>query len=209
MARPLTAAEIRRLAWSLSREDATALAHDWGLVARPSQRPPAGPWFVWMLRAGRGFGKTRTGAGWVHARAMAGDGRREMLLVSKTPADARDDMIEGPGGILRNTPPSERPRYEPSKRRLVWPTGATARVRSGADPDGIRGFSGDTAWCDELAAWRYADESWATLMLGMREASVSEPRVLVTTTPKPLALLRRIEAMSGTVVVTGSTWENR
>lgn len=191
-------ADVRR--WMLA---------EWRVWARRKQLPPPGVWFTWLLLAGRGFGKTRTGTHWIHERAMAGDERREMMLISKTPADVRDDMIEGPGGILRNVHACERPEYLPSVRRLVWPTGATARLRSGADPDGVRGFSGDTAWCDELAAWKYPRETWDNLMLGLREARIEEPQVLVTTTPKPIAVLREIAAKPGTVVVHGTTHENR
>jgi phage terminase large subunit-like protein len=124
---------------------------------------------------------------------MAGDAERRIALVSKTPGDARDDMIEGLGGILKNAPPDERPEYEPSKRRLTWPTGAWATIYSGAHPEQVRGFSGDTAWLDELAAWQYPKETWDNLVLGMREAKVSSPKLLVTTTPRPIPLIRKLK----------------
>jgi len=118
-------------------------------------------------------------------------------------------MIEGPGGLLKNTPRSERPEYEPSKRRLTWPNGSWATIYSDGEPEQLRGFSGDTAWLDEFAKYRYPQAVWDNLQFGMREASVDMPRVLITTTPRPLALLRQIEAEPGSVVVTGSSYENR
>lgn len=118
-------------------------------------------------------------------------------------------MIEGPGGLLRNTAPSERPLYEPSKRRLTWPNGSWATIYSGDEPDQLRGFSGDTAWLDEMAKYRYAQESWDNLQFGMREASGDQPRRLITTTPRPLAVLKAIEALKSTVTVRGSSYENR
>ena len=93
----------------LTETEAAAIEHDWRFWARPKQLPPDGDWLTWIVRAGRGFGKTRTGAGWVHERAMARP--RWCALIAKTPADARDYMIEGPGGILLNAPPSEKPLY--------------------------------------------------------------------------------------------------
>ena len=111
--------------------------YDWkGFWARPKQLPPPGDWATWVLRAGRGFGKSRTGAGWVHERAMAYP-NRWIALVARTPADARDYMIEGPGGLLRNTHPRERPLYEVSKRRLTWPNGSWATIYSDEEPDQV------------------------------------------------------------------------
>ena len=143
----------REAFWSgMAVEDKAALEWTWRFWARPEQMAPEGDWLIWLILSGRGFGKTRTGAQWVHGEAMAGDSNRHIALISQTPGDARDDMIEGLGGILKNVPPWEAPLYEPSKRRLTWPTGAFATVYSGAHPEQIRGFSGDRAWGDELAA---------------------------------------------------------
>jgi phage terminase large subunit-like protein len=192
---------------SLSDKDLQALRWDWRFWARPKQLPPAGDWSVCVFRAGRATGKTRSGSGWVHERAL--QQRRWIALVARTPADARDYMIEGPGGILRNTAPRQRPNYEPSKRRLTWPNGSWATIFSNEEPDQLRGFSGDTAWIDELCKFTNATESWDNLMFGMREASNDRPRTLITTTPRPLAILKRIEAAPGTVVITGTSYENR
>jgi phage terminase large subunit-like protein len=134
--------------------------------------------------------------------------RRWTALVARTPADARDYMIEGPGGILRNAPPGERPNFEPSKRRLTWPNGSWATIFSDDEPDQCRGFSGDTAWLDEFAKFQNPQESWNNLAFGMREASSDQPRRLITTTPRPIPVLIQIERMPTTVVVTGSSYEN-
>lgn len=131
-----------------------------------------------------------------------------MALVARTPADARDYMVEGPSGLLQ-APEASRPLYEPSKRRLTWPNGSWATIYSDEEPDQLRGFSGDTAWLDELAKFKHARETWDNLQFGMREASSDRPRRLITTTPRPLRLLRDIEALPGAVTVIGSSYENR
>jgi phage terminase large subunit-like protein len=135
--------------------------------------------------------------------------RRWIALVARAPADARDYMIEGPGGILRNSPPQECPLYEPSKRRLTWPNGSWATIYSDEEPDQCRGFSGDTAWLDEFAKFQNPTETWTNLAFGMRESSNDQPRRLITTTPRPIPILTQIEAMPTTVVVTGSSYENK
>jgi phage terminase large subunit-like protein len=180
---------------------------DWEFWAHPKQLAPSGDWAVWVLKAGRGFGKTRAGAGWVHSRAM--EQRRWIALVARTQADARDYMIEGPGGLLHNTPPAERPHFEPSKRRLTWPNGSSATVYSDDEPDQIRGFSGDTAWLDEFAKFKHPLEVWQTLEFAMRERSNDRPRTSITTTPRPLQILKDIARRSDCVVVEGSSYENK
>lgn len=192
----------------LSEERARHLLYDWRFWARPKQLPPPGEWSTWVVRAGRGFGKTRAGSGWFHERAMQAPGRW-MAMIARTPADAREYQIEGPGGVLRNTPPDERPLYEPSKRRLTWPNGSWATIYSDEEPDQLRGFSGDTAWLDEFAKFKHAQETWDNLQFGMREASNDHPRTLITTTPRPIPQLKAIEQLPGTVVVRGSSYENR
>jgi len=183
------------------------LARDWRCWARPKQLPPPGDWSIWLLLAGRGGGKTRAGAGWVNERAMAAP--RNIALVARTPADARDYMIEGPGGLLANAAPSERPDYEPSKRRVTWPNGSRAIVYSDGEPEQTRGFGGDTAWLDEFCKWHYGAQVFDNLQFGMREASNDKPRVCITTTPRPSPVLRRIMALPGTVTVKWPSYDNR
>lgn len=204
----LSEEEQRTALDGLTDSQCQELLWDWRFWARPKQLAPAGDWSLWIIRAGRGFGKTRSGSGWVHERAMAYAGRW-IALVARTPADARDYMVEGPGGLLRNTPPSERPSFEPSKRRLTWPNGSWATIYSDEEPDQLRGFSGDTAWLDEFAKFKNAREGWDNLQFGMRESSTDRPRRLITTTPRPMALLKELEARATTVVVTGTSHENK
>lgn len=157
---------------------------------------------------GRGFGKTRAGGAFVHERAMEHPGRW-IAVIGKTPSDVRDYQIEGPSGILRNAPPEECPTYHPSKRRLVWPNGSWGTIYSSEEPEQTRGFSGDTAWLDEFAKWTNPLEVWRNLQFGMREASDDKPRICISTTPRPLPILREIEQSNKTVVVRGSSYENR
>src|SRR5712664_824297 len=172
--------------------------------ARANQLPPDGDWRVWLLLAGRGFGKTRTGAELIRARAMALAARR-LALVAPTAGDARDIMVEGESGILAISPPWDRPRYEPSKRRLTWPNGAVATLYSADEPERLRGPQHDAAWCDELGAWRYP-EAWDILMFGMRLGA--DPRTVVTT-PRPAKLIRDLVRDPICVVTRGSSYENR
>lgn len=186
-------------------------ADNWRDVARPEQLAPGWEWFVWLLLAGRGFGKTRTGVQWLHEQGMAGDERRWMAIVGRTPADVRDVILNGPGGLLTNAPKHEMPEYSPSRRRVTWPTGAYATIYSGANPEQLRGFSGDRALLDELAAFDLPQETWDMLMFGMREAKISDPQVVVTTTPKPIPLLKELLKKEGewVAVTRGSSYDNR
>src|SRR6516162_7888876 len=183
------------------------LARRWKYWAREEQLPPPGEWRTWLLLAGRGFGKTRTGAEYIHDRVNR-HGHRRIALVAATAADARDVMVEGESGLLAVGHETERPVYEPSKRRLTWPNGAIATTFSADEPERLRGPQHDLAWCDELGAWRYP-EAWDMLMFGLRLGQ--HPRVVVTTTPRPTRLIRDLLTReSHDVVVTrGSTYENR
>lgn len=188
----------------LTEEEAKALLYDWKFWARPKQLAPEGNWRTWLILAGRGWGKTRTGAEWVRGLVESGKAKR-IALVAPTAADARDVMVEGESGILAIAPPWNRPVYEPSKRRLTWPNGAIATTYSADEPDRLRGPQHDAAWADELAAWRYPD-AWDMLMFGLRLGK--DPRVIVTTTPKPVKVIRDLVEDPTTVVTRGSTYEN-
>lgn len=190
---------------TLSDEEALALCYDWPFWARPNQLAPAGDWQTWLLLAGRGFGKTRTGAeqvrSWVESQCYS-----RIALVAPTAADARDVMVEGESGILAISPPTWRPLYEPSKRRITWPNGAIATTYSADEPDRLRGPQHDGAWADELAAWRYPD-AWDMLQFGLRLGDA--PRVVVTTTPRPVPILRELLQDKASAVTRGSTYDNR
>jgi phage terminase large subunit-like protein len=180
----------------------------WRSKARPEQLAPEGDWWNgWLLMAGRGFGKTRTGAEWVKEHVEAGTAGR-VALIAPTAGDARDVMVEGPAGILAVSSPWCRPEYEPSKRRLTWPNGATASTFSSEEADRLRGPQHDLAWADEIAAMAEPSAVWDMLMFGLRIGA--HPRWLATTTPKPVKLLRELLAREGrdVVVTRGSTFAN-
>ena len=161
---------------------------------------------MWLLLSGRGFGKTRVGAEWVIHRAKHGP-YFPIALVGQTKADVRDTMIEvGESSVLKISPPWFKPEYEPSKRRLTWPNGMIATVFSGDEPDQLRGPQHGSAWVDELAKFQYPKESWDNLILGLRLGD--KPQAVVTTTPRPIPIIKELVADSSTHVTVGSTYEN-
>ncbi len=177
----------------------------WNERANKRQLAPDGSWAIWLLMAGRGFGKTRAGAEWVRERITM-SGSRRIALVAPTPDDVRNVMVEGVSGLIQVFPPWSRPVYEPSKRKLTWPNGAVAFGFSSHEPDRLRGPQFDTAWCDELASWKRTRETWDNLQFGLRLGA--DPRCAVTTTPKPIRLLRELKDREDVLVMTGSTYEN-
>lgn len=186
----------------------------WRINAHDHQREPHGDWTTWLIIGGRGAGKTRAGAEWVRAAVAGGSNdntasrsRRSIALVAETYADAREVMIEGPSGIRAVATDADRPAYEASRRRLVWPSGAVAYAFSAEDPDGIRGYQFDAAWSDELCKWRYPEKTWSNLQLALRLGD--KPRQIATTTPRPMALLKRLIAAKTSAVTRASTYENR
>lgn len=189
----------------LTPEQRERLRYTWEVVARPEQIAPIGDWRTWVAMAGRGFGKTRCGAEWVRSQVER-DKAVRVALVAPTAADARDVMVEGESGILAISPPWNRPTYEPSKRRVTWKNGAMATMYSADEPDRLRGPQHDALWADELAAWRYPD-AWDMAMFGLRLGD--DPRSVVTTTPRPVRILRDILKQPTTVVTRGSTYDNK
>lgn len=196
----------------LSARELVLLAHDWqGLVARPDQRLPGnvnprtkdGTWTFWFVQAGRGFGKTRVGAEtcrtWSKTNAYVN-------LIGATADDARDIMIEGESGIMRCCPTWERPRYYPSKRKLVWPNGSVSLIFTADEPDRLRGKQHMKIWADEMASWQYAD-AWTQAEFGLRLGD--NPQAVITTTPRPTKLIKEIIADPETLVTRGTTYANR
>ena len=181
-----------------------AMVNAWPVWARADQLPPRGPWRTWLILAGRGWGKSRTGAEFVRAEVKSGRAGR-IALVARTAADVRDVIVEGESGILAISPKGERPTWQPSRRRLTWPNGAQATTYSAEEPDQLRGPQHDLAWTDELAAWRYPD-AWDQLRFGLRLGD--HPRVCVTTTPRPTKIIRDLMASPDTVVTRGRTRDN-
>ncbi len=183
-----------------------ALEYLWSFWARPNQLAPATDWFVWLLLSGRGFGKTRTGAEWIIHRAKHGP-FFPIALVGQTKADVRDTMIEvGESSLLKSSPPWFMPEYEPSKRRVTWPNGMIATVFSGDEPDQLRGPQHGSAWVDELAKFKYPVETFDNLVLGLRLGD--RPQAVVTTTPRPIPVIKQLVADSSTHATVGSTYDN-
>lgn len=195
----------RRLIEAMNREERNSFAYVWEYMARPEQLPPPGDWRVWMIMAGRGFGKTRAGAEWVRMIADANPDAR-IALVSASLAEARAVMVEGESGLLAICRPGHKPVFEPSLHRIRFQNGAQAQLFSAAEPEALRGPQHSHAWCDEIGKWPLASERatrcWDNLMLGMRLSD--HPRIAVTTTPRAVPLVKRLAAQaaaSGEVVI--------
>ena len=183
--------------------------------ARDDQLPPPGDWTTWLMLGGRGAGKTRAGAEWVKALALKripiGDAPGRIALVGETLGDVRAIMVEGVSGILavhHQELAQDRPRWVGMRRQLVWEkTGFIAQAFSSEDPESLRGPQFSAAWCDELAKWKHAEATWDMLQFGLRLGD--RPRQMVTTTPRPIPLLKRILGDPGTVVTRATTFDNR
>jgi len=199
--------EERKLALArLSKRQRRALRTHWDLWANPGQMPPAGDWHRWLIMAGRGFGKTRAGAEWVRAIAEA-DPEARIALVASNLAEARAVMVEGESGVLAIAPWNKRPRFEPSKRLVTWKTGAQAMLYSAGEPESLRGPQHSHAWCDEIAKWGgHAEAAWDNLMLGLRLGD--DPRAVATTTPRAVAIVRRLVADDEVRISRGTTFDN-
>lgn len=178
----------------------------WQHRARPAQLPPPGDWTLWLVMAGRGFGKTRMGAEWVRGIAEA-DGTARIALIGASLHDARSVMVEGESGLLAIAPAWTRPLWQPSLRQLRWPNGAVATLFGAADVDALRGPQHSHVWGDEIAKWHGGVEVWDNAMMGLRLGR--SPRALATTTPRPVPLLRKLLAQEGVVVTHGRTQDNR
>lgn len=192
---------VRSLDWPSARE----LLRRWSLYAHPGQFRPTGDWRVWLIRAGRGFGKTRAGAEWVCEIARTVPGAR-IALVGASIEDATKVMVAGPSGLLSVALPEQNPRSTRSGTVVEFAGGATAHLYSAEAPEKLRGPEHHAAWCDELAKWRYGDAAWDNLMLGLRLGA--RPRCLVTTTPRPNALMRKVMALPGLAETGGATQDN-
>lgn len=177
----------------------------WYGFENDGQREPPGAWRIWLIRAGRGFGKTRAGSEWVSQIARDWPEAR-IALVGATQADAMRVMIEGPSGLIAVARRGEEPAWVAGRRELRFVSGAVATLYSAEAGEELRGPEHHFAWCDELAKWRRGEAAWDNLMLGMRLGE--RPRVLVTTTPRPNAVMRKVMAAPGTVETRGRTRDN-
>jgi phage terminase large subunit-like protein len=192
--RSLTEAQLDELQWS------------WRFWARPNQLPPGGDWLTWLILAGRGFGKTRTGAEWVRQEVSAKRASR-IALVAETQKDLEEVMVFGDSGIASVFPPHQKPSIVKKPIRVEFYTGAIAFGYNATEPDQLRGPQFDAAWADELAKWAYARETWDMLQFGLRLGD--KPRQVVTTTPRPIGVLKEIMADQHTIITRGSTFDNR
>lgn len=199
--------ELDLLVEHMAEADAFVFDSDWESWVRDGQAPPDEGWRHWVLLAGRGFGKTRAGAEYVSAFARANPGAA-IALVGATVEEARAVMVEGPSGLLAVARADERARMRwlPSLRRLVFASGAEARLYSASNPESLRGPEHHLAWCDELAKWRRGEATWDNLRLGLRMGEA--PRAIVTTTPRRGPLLKRLLADPATVRGGGASRAN-
>ncbi len=192
---------MRGLTWGQRRE----LLERWHGWAQEGQCEPPGDWRIWMIRAGRGFGKTRAGAEWISECARTMPGAR-IALVAANEIDGRRVMIEGASGLLAVARGHESPDWRDGVRELHFGNGAIATLYSAAAPENLRGPEHHVAWCDELAKWHRGATAWDNLVLGMRMGD--RPRILITTTPRPTALMRTIRALPGFAETVGGTHQN-
>lgn len=197
----------RRIIWAMPPAELLKLDADFESWAHDNQLPPNGEgWRVWLMMAGRGFGKTRAGSEWIYGLASGKPGAR-IALVGATIHEARNVMVEGVSGLLRVAKlRGTRLTWEPSLGRLRWPNGSEAQLFSGENPDGLRGPEHDFAWADELAKWAQPEEAWSNLQMGLRRGP--RARALITTTPRSMELLTRLQADEWTVTTGGRTNEN-
>lgn len=202
-------------AWarSLSPQETYDLTYSWRLQARGDQLLPGTPgssneradWMFWLLLAGRGFGKTKTGA--ETCREWALNPKERILIIGPTNDDVKSVMINGPSGLLSCYPPTERPAFEPSNHLIHFPSGAVGITRSGEEPERLRGPQFTKFWLDEPAACKYPQEVWDQIQFGFRLAG-SNLRGVITGTPKPIALIRTLVADPDTVITRGSSDDN-
>lgn len=205
----LSAAELSAIKAGLTAEEKAVLSYRWPAWARPNQIIPPGEWDGWLIIAGRGFGKTRSGAEAIRDEVESGRSKR-IGLVAETSADGKDVIVNGESGIMACSPPWFQPSFTASnsngRPKLVWPNGAMATLYDAREPDQLRGPQHDFMWFDELAKFRYADAVFDQAMFGLRLGD--HPRWMATTTPRPIALLKRLLMQKGVIVTRGKSSEN-
>ncbi|MDX2233199.1 MAG: terminase family protein [Hyphomonadaceae bacterium] len=181
-----------------------AAAALWRTRAHAAQLPPDGAWRTWLFQGGRGAGKTRAGAEWI-ADFAARHGAARIALVGGAMRDVREVMIDGPSG-LAHLPDRAAPRFEAGRQRLVFPSGAVAFAFSSQEPERLRGPQFDAAWADEFCAWARPAYTLTMLRMGLRRGV--DPRLVVTTTPKPMRELRRLRGEASCVVTQAGSAAN-
>src|SRR6185437_4650762 len=199
----LPSSSRERLLNALSDDESKHLLAAWKYRARNNQLEPDGDWRTWLFLGGRGAGKTRAGAEWI-AQHIRNESVKRVALIAATHADARMVMVEGPSGLLGA---SEGAEYEPSLRRVHWPaTGAEAYVLSADDPDSIRGYQFELAWGDEFAKWPEPQAALDMVRMGLRLGE--NPRMMITTTPRPIPALLELATSPDCIVTKSTTYDN-
>jgi phage terminase large subunit-like protein len=205
--------EVYEALGSLTHRELLRLEYDWQVWARDDQLPPLDSpggraWRTWLILGGRGSGKTRAGAEWTRLQATSAESPAagRIALIGETLDQVRSVMVEGVSGLLSVHPPDDRPSFQPSRRQVTWSNGAVAQLFSAEDPDSLRGPQFAAAWADEIAKWRYAEEVWDMLQFGLRLGP--SPRQVITTTPRPVPILKRIMADQSTVTTRVRTADN-
>ena len=199
---------------TLTEAQCRELLYDWRANGRPAQLIPGTPeaehsisnWVFWLVLAGRGWGKTRVGGETV--REWAKNPAERILMVASVASDVREVMIEGPSGLMSCYPPGQRPDYNPSRHLVTFPSGAVGITRSADEPERLRGPQFTKFWADELCAWRFAQQAWDQIMFGFRLKS-KHLQGIITTTPKPIPVIKDIIAKPSTIVTRGSSYDNR
>lgn len=207
-----TQAEVDEFLAGLGENALLALPWIFEFWALPHQLPPQGAWKSWVIMGGRGAGKTRAGSEWVRTQVEGAGpldpGRAaRVALVGETFDQVRDVMIFGESGIIACSPPDRRPNWEATRRRLVWPNGATAQAFSAYEPEALRGPQFDAAWVDELAKWKKAEDTWDMLQFALRLGE--HPQQVITTTPRNVPVLKAILNNPSTVMTHAPTDANR
>ena len=196
----------KELVEAVTEDDLSNVSNDWFFNARREQLPPSWEWFIWLIMAGRGFGKNWSGANWLINQHLTGNAKNSGI-VAATASDLRRFCLEGPSGILSLAPNHWRPRHITSKSKLVWPDETETLLFTSEEPERLRGPNLDKVWCVELGAWRLLDATCEMLMLCMR---YGVPQAIVTTTPRPKAILRQLlnRKDKDVAITTGSTYDN-
>ena len=182
----------------------------WSMTARPEQLPPDWQWTIWLMKCGRGWGKTRTGGEWVKEKIESGT-YRLMACFAPTADDVRKVMVEGPSGLLSlNWRPGFEPDYQPGNKQILFPGGQKIQLYSAEKPKRLEGPQWEGAWCDEIRNWQYP-QAWDSLILGLRIGD--NPQIVVTTTPSPSSkilkdLTKRAKTRDGVHLTRGSTYDN-
>lgn len=186
--------------WPAEAAPVTTAGKAWAEVARAEQLAPPGDWLVWYIQAGRGWGKTRTGAEYIYEGSFHCP---RVAIVAESFGEGRDTCVEGESGIKTLHPDVH---FNRSLGELYFPSGARGKLFSADDPDSLRGPNNYLAWCDEIAKWRYVKQTWDNLMMTMRKGR--RPRTVITTTPRPLPFLKELKARASTHLTTGRTYDN-